>query len=113
MNIVILRGTLSSEPALRTLPSGSTLLSCEVTTRSPDGPARSVPVAWFDPPAASLLAVGTEVVVTGEVRRRFFRAGGATAVANGGGGHHGAPRAPGQAGGPGHRCALADAETST
>ena len=64
MNIVILRGTLSSEPALRTLPSGSTLLSCEVTTRSPDGPARSVPVAWFDPPAASLLAVGTEVVVT-------------------------------------------------
>ncbi len=79
MNIVILRGTLSSEPALRTLPSGSTLLSCEVTTRSPDGPARSVPVAWFDPPAASLLAVGTDVVATGEVRRRYFRAGGATA----------------------------------
>jgi single-strand DNA-binding protein len=79
MNIVILRGTLSSEPALRSLPSGSTLLTCEVTTRPAVGPARSVPVAWFDPPATAGLAVGTEVVVTGEVRRRFFRTGGATA----------------------------------
>lgn len=79
MNIVILRGTLSSEPASRTLPSGSELLSCEVTTRSADGPARSVPVAWFDAPPTHGLAAGHEVVVTGEVRRRFFRAGGATA----------------------------------
>jgi single-strand DNA-binding protein len=79
MNIVILRGTLSSEPALRPLPSGSTLLTCEVTTRPSEGPARSVPVAWFDPPATLGLGVGTEVVVTGEVRRRFFRTGGVTA----------------------------------
>lgn len=79
MNIVILRGTLSSDPTLRTLSSGSLLLSCDVTTREPDGPARSVPVAWFDPPATPGLAEGVEVVVTGEVRRRFFRAGGVTA----------------------------------
>jgi hypothetical protein len=42
--------------------------------------AESVPVAWFEPPAAaSSLKVGDDVVVVGRVRRRFFRAGGATA----------------------------------
>lgn len=79
MNIVLLRGTLSSTPASRELPSGTHLMSYEVTTRV-DGAAESVPVAWFDPPAsAASLKAGTEVVVSGRVRRRFFRAGAATA----------------------------------
>lgn len=80
MNIVILRGTLSSDPVLRDLASGTSLIQYEVTTRSGEGPAVSVPVAWFDPPAsAGAFEAGSEVVVTGQVRRRFFRAGGATA----------------------------------
>ena len=80
MNIVLLRGTLSSAPVRRDLASGSSLVQYEVTTRSGDGPAASVPVAWFDPPAtAPVLAEGAEVVVAGQVRRRFFRTGGATA----------------------------------
>jgi single-strand DNA-binding protein len=74
MNVVIVRGVLSREPELRTLPSGDKLGQFEVTVRSPERPTASVPVAWFDPPAAALkLASGSEVVVTGEVRRRFFR----------------------------------------
>jgi len=45
-----------------------------VTVRQPDRPTASVPVAWFDPPERALgLAAGTEVLVTGSVRRRFFR----------------------------------------
>jgi len=80
MNVVILRGTLSSDPVERVLPSGTSLVQYEVTTRVAEGPAASVPVAWFDPPAAaSSFAAGAEVVVTGQVRRRFFRAGGSTA----------------------------------
>ncbi|NLD77781.1 MAG: single-stranded DNA-binding protein [Acidimicrobiales bacterium] len=80
MNVVILRGTLSSDPVERVLPSGTSLVQYEVTTRVAEGPAASVPVAWFDPPAAaSSFAAGVEVVVTGQVRRRFFRAGGSTA----------------------------------
>ena len=80
MNVVILQGTLSCPPVPRDLPSGDHLVSYEVTTRPDDGPALSVPVTWFDPPkAAAGLAEGTEVVVTGRVRRRFFRAGGRTA----------------------------------
>ena len=82
MNIVILRGTLSSDPVHRDLASGTPLVQYEVTTRSGEGPAASVPVAWFDPPkGASTLSAGTEVVVTGQVRRRFFRTavGGAAA----------------------------------
>ncbi|MCB0980954.1 MAG: single-stranded DNA-binding protein [Acidimicrobiaceae bacterium] len=77
MNVVVLQGTLSSEPSLRTLGSGSQLVQLEVTTRGEDGTS-SVPVAWFDPPQPVTLTVGTEVVVAGVVRRRFFRTGGAT-----------------------------------
>lgn len=82
-NVVVLRGVLSREPEVRALPSGSTLVAYELTVRS-DGPdaarAESVPVCWFDPPAAATgFAGGADVVVVGRVRRRFFRAGGATA----------------------------------
>ena len=80
MNVVILRGHLSSAPSTRTLPSGDTLVTFEVTTRPPEGPAESVPVAWPDAPRrAAMLPPGAEVVVTGRVRRRFFKAGTVTA----------------------------------
>ena len=77
MNVVVLRGTLSSEPVDRVLASGSTMWSLEVTTREEDG-AYGAPVVWADPPRPPRFAVGDEVVVIGQVRRRFFRAGGAT-----------------------------------
>lgn len=77
MNVVVLHGTLSSTPVLRTLASGSVLASLEVTTVV-DGASASVPVAWFDPPAQLGFDNGDEVVVTGLVRRRFFRSGGST-----------------------------------
>jgi single-strand DNA-binding protein len=77
-NLVVLRGTLAAEVRIRELPSGSVLGQFDVTTRD-DGGTQSVPVAWFDPPGTLVdLAVGTELVVVGSVRRRFFRAGGAT-----------------------------------
>jgi single-strand DNA-binding protein len=78
MNVVVLWGTLSSEPVERRLPSGSVAWSCEVTTRDGAGRANSVPVSWLDPPAPPAWCAGDEVVVCGVVRRRFFRAGGAT-----------------------------------
>ncbi len=74
MNIIVIKGVLSRVPEVRELPSGDRLGQFEVTVRTPDRPTASVPVAWFDPPARALaLAAGAEVVVTGEVRRRFFR----------------------------------------
>jgi single-strand DNA-binding protein len=77
-NLVVLRGALTAEPRTRELPSGSVLSQFDVTTRD-DGGTQSVPVAWFDPPAAVAdLDAGLEVVVLGSVRRRFFRAGGVT-----------------------------------
>jgi single-strand DNA-binding protein len=77
MNVVVLRGTLSSEPVDRHLASGSTIWSLEVTTRTPEG-TFSAPVAWLDPPHPPRVAAGDDVVVVGQVRRRFFRAGGVT-----------------------------------
>lgn len=77
MNVVMIRGTLSSDPRELALASGSLLLQWEVTT---DGEARcSVPVVWFDPPASVRgLGAGTEVVVSGLIRRRFYRVGATT-----------------------------------
>ena len=72
MNVVVLKGRLSSDPQLRTLASGSALLSLEITTPADEG-AASAPVAWFDPPETATFGCGDEVVVVGTVRRRFFR----------------------------------------
>jgi single-stranded DNA-binding protein len=77
MNIVVLRGSLSSAPQHRDLPSGSVVWTLEVTTSTPSGNL-SVPVALFDPPAPPEFVPGDAVVVVGEVRRRFFRTGAAT-----------------------------------
>jgi single-strand DNA-binding protein len=79
INLVVLSGVLARPAQDVELPSGSRLLSLEVTVRREEGPAEPVPVAWFDPPAwATSLDAGAGVVVTGRVRRRFFRAGGIT-----------------------------------
>lgn len=74
-NLVVLRGRLSSEPTVRTLPSGTSLVNLEVTT-DVDGAGVSVPVV-VEADCVSV-AAGDEVVVAGLVRRRFFRAGGVT-----------------------------------
>jgi single-strand DNA-binding protein len=79
INLVVLEGVLARPAQDVELPSGSRLLSLEVTVRRDEGPAEPVPVAWFDPPAwATALDAGAAVVVTGRVRRRFFRSGGST-----------------------------------
>jgi single-strand DNA-binding protein len=78
-NLVVIRGRLSRPVDNRVLPSGSRVLALEVTIERADGPAESVPVAWFEAPTAALeWDTGRHVVVVGRVRRRFFKAGGAT-----------------------------------
>ena len=74
-NVAVVRGTITSAPRERTLPSGDTVTNLEVTTRIAAG-ACSVPVVVHD--AAPPLGQGDEVVVIGRVVRRFFRAGGIT-----------------------------------
>jgi single-strand DNA-binding protein len=77
VNLAVIRGRCSSPADVRILPSGQAVATLQVTTRpDPEGPARSVPVAVWDPPAwVEALDEGAEVVVVGEVRRRFWRAG--------------------------------------
>lgn len=74
-NMVVLRGSIVSEPVVRELPSGSVVTQLEVTTRS-DSLTAAVPVAVHDRTVG--VGQGDEVVVTGHVNRRFFRAGGVT-----------------------------------
>lgn len=74
-NLVVLRGTVSSEPRLIELPSGSVVTQLQITTRR-DEVAETVPVAVFD--RAVDVTTGDELVLAGHVRRRFFRVGGST-----------------------------------
>ncbi|MEZ5178919.1 MAG: hypothetical protein R2746_11790 [Acidimicrobiales bacterium] len=73
INVVVLEGSLSRPPAVRSLPSGDQIVTYEVTVRGQDQPAESVPVAWINPPARRGAPPGEVVVVVGRVRRRFFR----------------------------------------
>src|SRR5581483_12087847 len=76
MNLAVVAGTLSSDPEIRTLPSGDRLATLQVTVRPDDAPATSVPVALTAAPAwVDDAAAGDAIVVAGPVRRRFFRAG--------------------------------------
>jgi single-strand DNA-binding protein len=78
MNIVVLQGTLSRTPEIRSTANGD-VISYEVTTRPEEGPAITAPVAWFEPPKAGYeLGEGDAVTVVGQVKRRFFRSGGST-----------------------------------
>jgi single-strand DNA-binding protein len=78
LNLVVLDGVLARPAQDAVLPSGSRLLTLDVTVKRAGEPTDTVPVAWFDAPAwATELDEGVGVVVTGRVRRRFFRAGGA------------------------------------
>ena len=80
-NLVVLRGLIRRDPEFRVLASGEELMSLDLTVRSDDGPAESVPVVWPNPAAAAVKFVeGDDVVVVGRIRRRFFRAGGSTAT---------------------------------
>lgn len=74
-NVVVLQGTLSSEPRTRVLPSGDELVSYEITTETAAGRA-SAPVVWFSPRRPPAVHEGDDVVAVGVIRRRFFRAGG-------------------------------------
>ena len=77
MNVVVLQGALSRPAEERELPSGDRLVALEVTTRTPDGVAATVPVVWIGGPTCAW-DQGEEVLVVGHVRRRWFKTAGAT-----------------------------------
>jgi single-strand DNA-binding protein len=72
VNLAVVCGPCSSVPELRVLESGTRVASLSV--RVPVGEqATSVPVTVWDPPAwIEALDAGDEVIVVGQVRRRFY-----------------------------------------
>ncbi len=77
LDLAVIVGQLSSDPAVRTLGSGSVLHRYEVTVRHVDG-TDTVPVVTFDAARPPRVVAGDRVAAIGRVRRRFYRAGGAT-----------------------------------
>jgi single-strand DNA-binding protein len=79
VNLAVLRGTVSSPPDVRVLPSDTVLAQLQLTTRL-ESETLSLPVAVWNPARwVEALEPGAEVVVVGRVRRRFFKAAGAAA----------------------------------
>jgi single-stranded DNA-binding protein len=73
VNICFLVGVCSTEPEVRSVPSGARVANLNVRTELPGQPATSVPVAVWNPPAwIESLAPGTELMILGAVQRRFF-----------------------------------------
>jgi hypothetical protein len=84
-NLSVLAGPCSGPAEVRTLESGTRLVSLAVRVPGADGPdgtskATSVPVSVWNPPGwVETLDTGDEIVVVGRMRRRFFQvAGGGT-----------------------------------
>ena len=79
VNLAVLRGTVSSPPDVRVLPSDTVLAQLQLTTRL-QSETLSVPVSVWNPAQwVEALEPGAEIVVVGRVRRRFFKAAGAAA----------------------------------
>lgn len=78
-NICVLAGTVTSEPDLRELRNGLSVLQFDLSTPL-EGENISVPVSWPDPTASqqTSFGLGDNVVIVGSVRRRFFRVGAQT-----------------------------------
>lgn len=77
-NLVILNGTIGAKPVERTMPSGTLVLSWDVSTEH-DASRQSAPVVWESPTETlRYLNEGDPVIVIGYIRRRYFRAGGHT-----------------------------------
>lgn len=72
VNIVVLRGILSSDPIERELPTGQRVTNLDVTTPLEVGRV-SVPVVSNGKPLKC--QAGDDIVIVGQVRRRFFRSG--------------------------------------
>ena len=72
LNIVVLVGEVTSPPVSRDLADGSVVSTFDMATRTDAGRV-SVPVSVSGDGASA--EVGSHVIVTGYVRRRFFRAG--------------------------------------
>jgi single-strand DNA-binding protein len=78
-NVVVLRGSLTADAESKDLSNGTRVAQLDIRTRNASGQARTVPVVIHKPSSAvEKLRTGADVVVTGQVQRRFFRYGGQT-----------------------------------
>lgn len=71
MNITILRGVVATDASHTDRADGRGVHNFEFRTAE-----SVVPAAWYDARRPPRLAAGDEMVVVGQVRRRWFRAGG-------------------------------------
>ena len=79
LNMVVVIGSLAKPMQVRSLPSGLSLASFDLTVPRADQSADTVPVALFvTPEHVPEWASGQNVLAIGRVRRRFFRVAGST-----------------------------------
>jgi single-strand DNA-binding protein len=84
MNVALVRGVVTRDPDIRSVANPSTktevtLASFDLAVHPEGGPRSTVPVVVpLGGPRHQAPAAGDEILVVGQVQRRFFRVGGAT-----------------------------------
>ncbi|MFT7598517.1 MAG: hypothetical protein ACI8TP_001438 [Acidimicrobiales bacterium] len=74
LNWVVLAGEVRATPQQKVLPSGDHLMSFDLRVPSSEGPRQSIPVSWIGKATkVPRIEGGADVVVIGEIRRRFYR----------------------------------------
>jgi single-stranded DNA-binding protein len=74
VNLSVVCGPCSTAPEIRVLESGTRMATLSVRCPTESGPATSVPVTVWNPPAwVELLEPGDTVIVVGRLRRRFYQ----------------------------------------
>ncbi len=75
LNLVVVRGVLTTSVRVSELPNGGVVHNFEVKT-GVGGQRLVVPIAWHDPVRPPKVREGDGLVIVGSVRRRWFRSGG-------------------------------------
>lgn len=79
VNVVVLAGTVAGDAVSRTLPSGDEVTELRLSVATPSGRSLPLPVAlWhaqIDPDVIRSLTPGSQVLVHGQLVRRFYRSG--------------------------------------
>jgi single-strand DNA-binding protein len=79
VNVVVLAGTIAAEPIVREMPSGDQVTELRVAVPEPGKRLLPLPVAAWHATvgkrALKGIAKGDEVLIHGQLARRFYRSG--------------------------------------
>lgn len=76
VNVVVLAGTVAAEPVMRSMPSGDVVTEFRLSTPADGQRLLPLPVvAWHNAVDVPAFDKGDDLLVSGQLVRRFYRSG--------------------------------------